>query len=160
MAADPNIKRGRFVYTDDDLQAVVDLVNEQGIAYRAEDVQALLQFRTGKDITLSGAKNLLTRLRNQGLIPSKTPDRPNNGGRKKKPKPKAKSNLDRSPADMPPPPKVKVPKPFDPHMTADDLFDFNVQVIYAELDKMPVAHLGPLHDFRKACEALLEALSK
>lgn len=153
---DPNVKRGRFVYTDDDLQAVVELVSEQGINYKPEDVAALLRMRTGRDITLSGAKNLLTRLRNQGLIPNKTPDRNNTGGRKKKvSKPVAtkKPNLKGYTS-------IKVAKKFDPGMTADDLFDFNVQCIYAAQDTMPVAHLHHLNKFRKACEELMEGLTK
>jgi hypothetical protein len=143
-------------YTEQDFVAVAEFMAQyEGLPMEKVygHVAEFLSERQDRVVTVVAVKNMVNRGRYLGLIP--------HGPRSRKPKAKAKKkavpNVVVYPADQP---KPKAVKKFDPGMTADDLFDFNVQVIYAELDKMPVTHLGPLHDFRKACEALLEALSK
>lgn len=141
------------LYSHDDFRAVGDYIRQhegEPMEQIYQGVADYLSERQSREVTLAAAKNMVNRGRNMGLIPLS----PRQVSRKAKAKPKKRAVSEVTEATP------KRAKKFDPGMTADDLFDFNVQCIYAAQDTMPVKHLSALSDFRKACEKLMGALTE
>lgn len=146
-----SILPGHSLYSDDDLRAVADYMDIHAGMQLEEmysGIAGLLSDRQDRIVTISAAKNVVARGRREGFIPPSERQLAMQAS-------KAKASKATKPkAD----PKPKVPKPFDPNLSAEDLVDVVCSVLYCDVSSIPTAHLGPVLRFHKHAQEFLDAL--